>query len=176
MAEKHTQMATIDSLNNASPAEFLQLTGGPLEGELWLGQRVLEKRPFVDVDAMMAAFEQVVAEATLDERITLIDSHPELAVAPAESLSDTSKREQSGVGLNQLSQSEYQAFQQYNRKYREQFGFPFVICVREHTKASILENFEQRLDNEREQEIETGLREVLKIIRLRILDLLDTSS
>lgn len=166
-------MATLESLNNASPAEFLQLTGGPLEGELWLGERVLGKRPFADIDAMMSAFQTVVAEASLDERIQLIDSHPELAVAPAKSLSETSKREQSGAGLDTLTQQEYEAFQVFNQQYRKQFAFPFVICVREHDKLSILENFEKRLGNPREQEIETGLQEVLKIIRLRIIDLLD---
>ncbi len=165
-------MITFTSLNSAPSNEFLKLTGGPLEGERWLAERVLQMRPFADVDALMAAFQSVVAQASPEERVRLIASHPELAVAPAASLSTTSRKEQSSAGLDQLTQAEYEAFQTFNQQYRDQFGFPFVICAREHDKASILEHFEKRLGNPRDQEIETGLQEVLKIIRLRILDLL----
>ena len=59
-----------------------------------------------------------------------------------------------------------------NAAYREKFGIPFVVCVREHTKDSILENADARLGNSREQEIETALGEIAKIARLRLEDAL----
>ena len=59
-----------------------------------------------------------------------------------------------------------------NAAYREKFGIPFVVCVREHTKDSILANADARLGNSREQEIETALGEIAKIARLRLEDAL----
>jgi 2-oxo-4-hydroxy-4-carboxy--5-ureidoimidazoline (OHCU) decarboxylase len=45
---------------------------------------------------------------------------------------------------------------------------PFVICVGEHDKTSILAAAQERVDNDPETEIETALREVAKIARLRM--------
>ena len=49
-----------------------------------------------------------------------------------------SRREQASAGLDRLSPDEYEHFTRTNTAYRERFGFPFVVCVREHDKASIL--------------------------------------
>jgi 2-oxo-4-hydroxy-4-carboxy-5-ureidoimidazoline decarboxylase len=43
-----------------------------------------------------------------------------------------------------------------------------VVAVREHTKASIFAQARERLDNPRAEEIDTALREILKIGRLRL--------
>ena len=48
------------------------------------------------------------------------------------------------------------------------YGFPFVVCVREHTRASILAAFERRLGHTAEGEVETALGEIGKIARLRL--------
>jgi 2-oxo-4-hydroxy-4-carboxy--5-ureidoimidazoline (OHCU) decarboxylase len=60
----------------------------------------------------------------------------------------------------------------FNGAYRERFGFPFVICVREHTRESILANADARLAHSRERELETALAEIAKIARLRLEDAL----
>ena len=59
-------------------------------------------------------------------------------------MTDFSKAEQGGAGLDRLTGEEYERFDRLNRAYRERFGFPFSVCVRNHTKHSILEAFERR--------------------------------
>jgi 2-oxo-4-hydroxy-4-carboxy--5-ureidoimidazoline (OHCU) decarboxylase len=59
------------------------------------------------------------------------------------------------------------------RAYRKRFGFPMIVCVREHTKESILRNAESRLENSREEEVEIALGEIAKIARLRLQDLVE---
>ena len=71
-----------------------------------------------------------------------------------------------------LAPADYDRFASTNAAYREKFGIPFVVCVREHTKASILANADARLGNSVEQEIETALGEIAKIGRLRLEDAL----
>jgi OHCU decarboxylase len=109
--------------------------------------------------------------ASDDEKLALIRAHPDLGEKVG-LLTEHSKREQSGLGLDRLAPDEYQRFMATNAAYREKFGIPFVVCVREHTKESILENADARLGNTREQEIETALGEIAKIARLRLEDAL----
>ncbi len=59
-----------------------------------------------------------------------------------------------------------------NRQYREKFGFPFVIAVRQHSKASIFSEFQRRLTNDFETELATCLEQVFIIARLRLENLI----
>jgi len=163
---------SLDALNAASQSEFLAQIGGPLEGETWLAERVAAHRPFADVDALYRAFEQEVAAAGEAERIALIASHPDLGnkLAVGRPLSAESVREQASAGLDRPTADEYAEFHRLNTDYRAAFGFPFVICARENTKDSILAAFRSRCQNSRAQEIETAVGEVLKILRLRLID------
>lgn len=163
---------SLDALNAASESEFLALIGGPLEGETWLAERVAAHRPFAHVDALYRAFEQEVSAASEAERIALIASHPDLGnkLAVGKPLSADSVREQASAGLDRLTEDEYAEFHRLNTDYRAAFGFPFVICARENTKDSILAAFRSRRPNPRAQEIETAVGEVLKILRLRLID------
>ena len=76
--------------------------------------------------------------------------------------------EQASAGLLSLSDDEYDRFLHLNADYRERFGFPFIIAVRRHDKASLLAAFEMRLANPRPVEIETALGEIFTITRLRL--------
>src|SRR3712207_2943925 len=115
---------------------------------------------------------EAVSEAPEDRRLALIRAHPDLAgkAAIAGELTPESTREQASARLDRLSPEEFATFTRLNQAYRDTFGFPFVICVREHTKASILENFAARLHNGREQEIDIALGEIAKIAKLRLFD------
>ena len=79
-----------------------------------------------------------------------------------------SKREQSSAGLDRLSEAEYDDFQKLNSAYRDKFGIPFIVCVRRHSKDSILRQFRRRLDNEWNAEREVALEEIFRIAALRL--------
>ena len=78
---------------------------------------------------------------------------------------------QASAGLDRLSAQEAERWSALNRAYRERFGFPLVVCVREHTKDSILAWGEERLGHEADEEIEVALGEIAKIARLRLQEL-----
>jgi 2-oxo-4-hydroxy-4-carboxy--5-ureidoimidazoline (OHCU) decarboxylase len=73
--------------------------------------------------------------------------------------------------LHQLTAGEAERWRALNAAYRERFGFPLVVCVREHTKASILAWGEERLAHEPDEEVEVALGEIAKIARLRLEEL-----
>lgn len=136
----------------------------------WVVERAFAKAPFPDKPALHKALMQVVENAFPDEQLALIRAHPELA-AKTVPLTEASHAEQKGAGLKSLSSEEFARFSKLNASYREKFGFPFIICVRMHHKASILEQFEVRLKHDIDKEMTKALQEIGHITRLRLEDI-----
>jgi len=115
-----------------------------------------------------------VATSSLDDQVALIRAHPDLVGRAAlnGTLTRESSREQASAGSDQLSPEEIDLFQKQNAAYKNQFGFPFVICARLNKKQSILAGFAERLRHSRELEIKTALEQIFKIAELRLRDLI----
>jgi OHCU decarboxylase len=163
---------TLQTLNACSIAEFVAVCGTFFESSPWIAERAAVRRPFRDRDQMLAAMRAVVDEADIEERLSLVRAHPDLAgrAARAGLLTAESTREQAAAGLESLSRAEAQQMHDWNTAYRDKFGFPFVICARENKKDAILAAFPVRLAATREAELDTALGEIAKIARLRMLD------
>ena len=112
----------------------------------------------------------VVDRAPSELRLALIKAHPDLAnkTQRAAGLTAESNAEQNSVGLDRLSDAEYEAFERVNNAYRAKFGFPYIVCVRRHTKDSILRDFERRLPNDATTEMRTSIAEICRIAALRL--------
>ncbi|MEO8616272.1 MAG: 2-oxo-4-hydroxy-4-carboxy-5-ureidoimidazoline decarboxylase [Luteolibacter sp.] len=167
-------MIALANLNAASEEEFVTILAGIYEHSPWVAARVQEQRPFPDQECLRLGMRRAVDEATEDEKLALIRAHPDLAgkLARAGVLTQESTREQAGLGLDRLSDEEYERFSDRNAHYRERFGFPFIICARRTTKQGVLDAFEARLMNSKEAEISEALLQIHEIARLRLQDLL----
>lgn len=163
----------IEALNQADRRAFVDMLGQVFENSPWVAELAWEARPFGNVDALHHAMVAVVRRADAERRIRLLRAHPELAgrIARAGDLTAESTFEQSIAGLDRLTPEELEHFDALNAAYREKFGFPFIIAVRNHTKSSILDRFERRLAHSADTEIEAALAEVSKITRMRLDDL-----
>ena len=161
---------TIEDLNRASEAEFTALLGGIYERSPWIAASAAKSRPFADAAALQAAMAKVIAEAADDEQLGLIKAHPDLGgkLARAGQLAPSSADEQASLGLDTLSNSEFEMFDDLNNRYRAKFAFPFVIAVRRHTRHSLLAAFQTRLQNDAETERRAALAEINVIARLRL--------
>src|SRR3954453_14825682 len=164
-------MGKVEELNAAGREEFTCAMAAVFEHSPWVAARTAEKRPFADRADLHAALCETVLKASDDEKLALIRAHPDLVGGAV--LTRESESEQAKAGLENLSPDEVGRFQEYNTRYRERFGFPFVICARLNKKKAILDAFPIRLQNSREQEIETALREIFKIADLRLKDLVE---
>ena len=170
-------MISLAQLNAMPDGEFVSVLGGIYEHSDWVPKRVVQQRPFPDPVSLKQAMSQAVDQASDEEKLTLIRAHPDLAgkLARAGALTEESTREQAGLGLDRLSDVEYEAFSVKNESYRQKFGFPFIICARLTTKQGVLDAFEKRLKNTREEEISEALFQIHQIARLRLEDLLTKS-
>jgi 2-oxo-4-hydroxy-4-carboxy-5-ureidoimidazoline decarboxylase len=162
-------------INALDAAAFAARLGGIYEHSPWVAQRAWPLRPFATVQELHAAMQDVVNAAPRSEQLGLIRAHPELAgrLAMAGQLTDASRSEQSAAGLNQCTPEEFALLQKLNAAYREKFGFPFVVAVRGLTRARIIANLQQRLDNTQEQELPACMQEIGRIARFRLQDLIE---
>jgi 2-oxo-4-hydroxy-4-carboxy-5-ureidoimidazoline decarboxylase len=169
----HPPTLSLDQINRMSPRDFRRALGDVFEGSPWIAERALAARPFASRDGLHEAMVRVMREASREERLALLRAHPDLAIraARASALSAASRSEQSGAGLDRLSDHDYQRFERLNRRYRQRFGFPFIIAVRRHDAESILAAFERRLLQPVDAEIETAVSEVADITRFRLATL-----
>ena len=160
------QKYSLSQLNQMSQEEFTAALGEVWEETPEIADRAWYAKPFEDVETLHRAMVTVVNKMSEAERLALIKAHPDLGSKAK--MAEASIEEQSGVGLDTLSESEYQRFQSLNQAYKDKFGFPFIIAVKYHTLESILEAFETRLQNELEPEKQQALTEIGKIARLRL--------
>lgn len=160
---------TLAELNACSKPDFIAALANIFEYSPWIAEKAAERRPFAGVTELFAAMREVVEQAAPGQRLALIKAHPDLAdkTKQGDMLTAESSAEQNSVGLDRLSEAEYQAFDRVNNAYREKFGFPYIVCVRRHTRDSILRDFARRLPNDAATEVAASIAEICKIAALR---------
>jgi 2-oxo-4-hydroxy-4-carboxy-5-ureidoimidazoline decarboxylase len=159
---------TVSELNACSKDDFVAALANVFEYSPWIAEQAATARPFAGVTQLFDAMKMAVDRAAPELRLALIKAHPDLADKTQRGLTIESSAEQHGVGLDRLSEAEYQAFERVNTAYRTKFGFPYIVCVRRHTKDSILRDFERRLPNDARTETRTSVEEICRIAALRI--------
>jgi 2-oxo-4-hydroxy-4-carboxy-5-ureidoimidazoline decarboxylase len=153
---------------------FIAQLGGIYEHSPWVAERAWRARPFRSRDALHVAMESAVAAASREEQLALIRAHPELAgrLAVAGQLTDASRSEQAGAGLDRCTPEEFARLQELNAAYRKKFDFPFIVAVRGLTRMQIIAQLERRLAQSAEQEFDACLREIGRIAGFRLHDLI----
>ena len=154
-------------------ADFVETFGGVFEHSPFVAKRTFKAGLDAAHDTpagLSAAMNGAFRDASDKERLDVLKAHPDLAgrLALAGDLTDQSRAEQAGAGLDRLTESELSRFTELNERYVERFGFPFIIAVKGLDKHAILAAFEARVENDRAEEFATACREVEKIARLRL--------
>src|ERR1700716_420621 len=139
----------LSDLNACSKDDFVAALSNIFEYSPWIAEQAASMRPFAGVKPLFEAMKTAVDRAAPELRLALIKAHPDLAnkTQRAAGLTAESSAEQNSGGLSRWSDGEYATFERVNKAYRKKFGFPYIVCVRRHSKDSILRNFERRLPN-----------------------------
>jgi 2-oxo-4-hydroxy-4-carboxy--5-ureidoimidazoline (OHCU) decarboxylase len=125
------------------------------EGRTRLVERLAATEdPLVNADAVLAVMSE-------EEKVEALAAHP--AIGQTSGLSARSAAEQGSesdpcllVDLTAL-----------NRQYEQRFGFRFVVFVDGRPKSEILGVLRERMARSREEELDTGCRELVAIARDR---------
>lgn len=161
---------TLDELNRGTRADFTAALGGIFEHSPWIADGAFAARPFRDIDALHSAMCAVLAASDDDAKLALIRAHPQLAgkAAIRGELTAASTTEQRGAGLDQCSPDEFADITRLNADYDARFGFPFILAVKGHTRASIIAAMRARIGHERDTELAEALRQIERIARFRL--------
>jgi OHCU decarboxylase len=157
--------------------DFSQFFGNVFEHSEWIAERAFKREmgPVHDTaTGLHALMTQVFRAASDEERLGVLNAHPDLAgkLAAAKRLTPSSTAEQASAGLDALTDDERATFTRLNTAYVEKFGFPFIIAVRDNTKPQIMAAMERRLGNDRPTEFTTACKQVERIVELRIRQIL----
>lgn len=164
---------TLEELNQKDQQGFVDAVGSIWEHSPWVAEQTWGKRPFSSVDELFNTMETEVEEAPMQKKLDLLNAHPDLGGKVK--MTDESVQEQKGAGLDQLSAEEHAEFLDLNKQYTEKFGFPFIIAVKGHNKDSIKAAMKERINNDRDTELNTALKEIYKIARFRLDDLVEAA-
>src|SRR5438876_584069 len=187
---------SLGQVNLMSQTEFAEKFGRLFQGGDWIAEEAWQKRPFHSLYELRHVFQDAMFVVPTARQLELIRSYPDLgrilrseqtssSAQPAYNvyevmqipveglLAAESLRDQSSAGLDRLSPEEYESFSKLNNAYRDKFGFPLVVCVRENTKETILASGKDRLENSPAQERAVALIEIAKIANLRLQDLVE---
>ncbi len=161
---------SLDRLNSGTRAQFVAALADIFEHSPWVVDAVVGDRPFATLAELYESLKTALLRARKDRQLAVIKAHPDLAgkAARAGALTSDSAAEQASAGLDRLSEDEYATFHRSNEAYKKKFGFPFIICVRRHTKDSILRQLDRRRDSDIESERATAVQEILRIVALRL--------
>ena len=173
---RREEVLSIDQVNQMERAQFVDTFGRLFQGPPWVAEKAYESRPFADVYDLRRAMHDALFNASADEQLALIRSYPDLAGAHVREGRPGSARsviDQAFAGLDRLTNDEYQSFDELNRAYRDKFGFPLIVAVRENTKETILKAGNTRLENSAAAERAAALVEIAKIANLRLADLVE---
>ncbi len=158
-------------------ARFVARFGSIFEHSAWIAERAhdLELGPAHDcATGLHNALARMFRSASQDERLGVLQAHPDLAgkLATAKRLTPQSTAEQASAALDALTDAERATFQALNTAYVAKHSFPFIIAVRDNSKDSILAAFHARIANDTATEFATACAQVERIAELRLKDLL----
>jgi len=168
-------MITLNQLNAASQAEFVQLLEGTYEHSPWIAEQAGTKRPFASLAQLKLVLAALVRDAGREAQLTLIRAHPELAgkAMLSKTLTAESTNEQAKAGLTDCTPEEFATIHKLNADYNAKFGFPFILAVRGPrglglAKSEIIATFARRLENHPDFEQAECLRNIHRIAEIRL--------
>ena len=124
---------------------------------------------FNDIKNFKEELIKTVDNSKENMKLSLLASHPELTgKIEVKNLTKESLSEQKSAGLNQCSIAEFEKLHNMNSLYNKKFNFPFIIAVTGLNVAEIIKNFEIRMENTYDFELNEAIRQVHKIASIRI--------
>lgn len=157
--------------------DFIDLYGGIFEHSAWIADNAYDYELSYAHDTATGlhnALCRAFRSAPKELRLKVLRAHPDLAgkLAQAKRLTSESTSEQASAGMDSLTDNERKIFTQLNLTYVKKHGFPFIIAVRDHNKASILSAFKTRINNDGDTEFLEACKQVERIAEFRLMDIL----
>ena len=161
----------INKINKLSQSEFVKFFANIFENSRWIAEELYNQKPFGNFEELSSKILNIFKNATKEKQLKILNAHPDLADKTKISLlTPDSLNEQTGAGLDQCTEEEFNEFKKLNDAYKK-FGFPFILAVKGRTKIEILNNFKKRIYSDPEKEFDEAIEQVKQIAILRLEEL-----
>jgi 2-oxo-4-hydroxy-4-carboxy-5-ureidoimidazoline decarboxylase len=157
---------TLQQINRMGQPRFVETLGSVFEDSSWVAEGTWHDRPFASLDELHIRMVAEVSGASRDQQLALLRAHPD--VGTRAKMSASSQQEQSGAGLDKLTEADYNRLLGMNATYKEKFGFPFIYAVKGSGPSAILEALERGLAAEPDAEFKHALAQVYRIACFRL--------
>ena len=160
----------LSDINDMDRDTFVAAFGGVFEDSPWVAEETRQSRPFKNEAHLVETLCRTVENAGRERQLALLQAHPELGARKP--LTGYSEREQANAGLAEEEAGRTELLADLNRRYRDKFGFPFILAVKGLGPDEIIMRFRERLENNPEDEFSECLGQVFRIATFRLEDLL----
>ena len=161
----------INKINKLTESEFVKVFANIFEKAKWIAEELYNHRPFNNFQELSSKMISIFEDATNEKKLKILNDHPNLAdKTKINILTQDSLKEQTGSGLDQCSEEEFNEFKKLNDTYKK-FGFPFILAVKGKTKNVILNIFKKRISSDPETEFDEAIKQVKQIAISRLKEL-----
>jgi len=161
-----------NKIEKLSETEFAEVFGNIFENASWIADMLYRQKPFKNFHDLSNKMISIFENANNKEKLKILNSHPDLAdKTKIGFLTPDSNKEQSNAGLDQCTKEEFNEFKNLNLEYKNKFGFPFIIAVKEKKRSEILINFKKRILSDKKTEFDEAINQVKKIASFRLDEL-----
>ena len=158
----------INKINKLSKSEFIKVFANIFENARWIAEELYNQKPFDNFEELSSKMLNIFETTTREKQLKILNAHPDLANKTKISLlTPDSLKEQTGAGLDQCTEEEFNEFNKLNDAYKK-FSFPFILAVKGKTKTDILNNFRKRISSDPEKEFKEAIKQVKRIASLRL--------
>ena len=161
-----------NKIDKLTETEFTEVFGNIFENASWIAVRLYKQKPFYNFNNLSEKMISIFEESDNQSKLKILNSHPDLAnKTKIGSLTPDSNKEQASAGLDQCTIEEFNEFKNLNIKYKNSFGFPFILAVKGKNKLEILGNFKRRILSDKQVEFDEAIKQVKEIANLRLSEL-----
>ena len=161
----------INKINKLPKSEFIKVFANIFENAIWIAEKLYNRKPFNNFEELSSKMLNIFEITTKEKKLKILNNHPNLGNKTKISLlTPDSLKEQTGVGLDQCTEEEFNEFKKLNNAYKK-FGFPFILAIKGKTKIDILNNFRKRISSDSEKEFNEAINQVKQIAIFRLEDL-----
>ena len=161
-----------NKIEKLSETEFIEVFGNIFENASWIAKKLYEQKPFKNFQDLSKKMIDIFEATDNQYKLKILNSHPDLAdKTKIGLLTPDSNKEQNNAGLDQCTEEEFNEFKNLNLKYKNKFGFRFIIAVKGRNKSEILANFKKRILSDKKVEFVEAIKQVKQIASLRLDEL-----
>ncbi|GGY36912.1 OHCU decarboxylase [Bacterioplanes sanyensis] len=165
---------TLDEFNQLTDEQARVQLLSCCAAERW-ADAMLAQRPFASLHTLCEQAESIWQHLTEADYLQAFEAHPKIGDVSSlrEKYANTkaiAANEQSGA--QQASEQTLQRLSELNHSYEQKFGFIFIVFATGKSAQQMLALLEQRIDNERDQEVANAAANQMQITDLRLKKLI----